>query len=387
MIGVNDGTAGNPINATFNLSGTGNLSTTSLQVVRGDSTSSFQNSTYNQTAGTAAIGTLLIGGNGANGANSAATFGVTGGTFSATTFSNLSRGNNVSSTMTIGGTAEVTLPAFPTVRGNGSTATLHFDGGTLKPSADSTAYLGGLTNAFIQDGGARFDTNNFNITVSQNLLTHAISTGGGLTKQGAGALTLTGTNTYTGNTTVTGGTLLINGSISTSVLTTVQTGAVLGGTGNVGALTIDAGGTHAPGNSPGIQPVGNYDQNGTLSLEINGLTAGSQHDRVDVTGTVDITGSTLSLSSTGYTAANNDLIFILLNNDSDAITGTFTGLANGSSVGMIGGMEFQISYFADFAGNSFTGGNDIALMAIPEPSAAALAALGTLILLRRRRED
>ena len=49
----------------------------------------------------------------------------------------------------------MTLPAFPTARGTSSTATLNFDGGTLRPAAASGAYISGLTNAFILDGGAK----------------------------------------------------------------------------------------------------------------------------------------------------------------------------------------------------------------------------------------
>jgi uncharacterized protein (TIGR03382 family) len=46
---------------------------------------------------------------------------------------------------------------------------------------------------------------------------------------------------------------------------------------------------------------------------------------------------------------------------------------------------WSISYNADFDSNSFEGGNDIALMAIPEPSVALLGAFGVLALFRRRR--
>jgi len=240
MIGVNNGAAGNPIAATFNLSGTGSLNnaTGTLQVVRGDDASSFHNSTYNQTGGTSSNGFLTIGGNGVNGANSLATFTVTGGTFSAAAFSFLSAGNNVTSALTIGGTADVTLPAFPTARGTGSTATLTFDGGTLKPAASSPAYLGGLTNAFIQDGGARFDTNNFDIAVSQNLLADPASLGGGLTKTGNGTLTLSGANTFTGGVTISGGTLLV-GSAGALNATTGFENAVAFGSSTTGTLALN----------------------------------------------------------------------------------------------------------------------------------------------------
>jgi autotransporter-associated beta strand protein len=286
MIGVNAGSAGNLINATFNLSGDGFLNNASgaLQVVRGDSTSSYQNSTYFQTGGHSVNQYLLIGGNGGNGANSAATFTVTGGTFAAANFTNLSRGNNVASTLTIGGTAQVTLPAFPTARGTTSTATLYFDGGVLKPAASSPAYLGGLTNAFIMAGGVKFDTNSFDITVSQNLLTDAVSTGGGLTKDGAGTLSLTGANTYTGATTVNAGTLSLgNGTDNTNLAdgadVIVAGGATLNlnysGTDTVSALWL--GGVQKPAGVYGSSdPSGLITGTGTLTV-----TSGPSGDDYD----------------------------------------------------------------------------------------------------------
>ena len=235
MIGVNDGAPGNPITAVFNLSGTGVLNNAGvLQVVRGDSTSSYQNGIYNQTDGTSTNGTLLIGGNGGNGANSTATFRVTGGTFSATTFSNLSAGNNVASTITIGGTADVTLPAFPTARGMASTATLYLNGGTLRPAADSTTYLQGLTAAYIQAGGSTFNTSGKNITVNQALLEDAGSPGGGLTKTGSGTLTLGGNNTFAGAVT------LSQGGITITHANALGTGAFVNDT-NTNTLTNDSG--------------------------------------------------------------------------------------------------------------------------------------------------
>jgi len=224
-----------------------------------------------------------------------------------------------------------------------------------------------------------------------NVSTAGIYGAGGLVKDGDGTLTLSAANTYTGATTVSDGKLVVNGNISTSVLTTVKTGATLGGTGIVGDLTIDAGGFFSPGNSPGITTVdGDYIQNGTLQVEIEGLTAGNGtgfHDQVVVNGTVTLNGALSLTSFSGFTPVNGDLIFILLNDGTDAITGTFTGLAQGAVVGNYLGFDWQISYTGRSADNTFTGGNDVVLMAtaIPEPRAALLGGLGMLILLRRRR--
>jgi autotransporter-associated beta strand protein len=207
-----------------------------------------------------------------------------------------------------------------------------------------------------------------------------------LTKKGLGTQILTNTSSYTGATNVNEGTLIINGNISTSSLTTVASGATVGGDGTTGALTVNTGGFINPGNSPGsLDVVGNYIQAGLYTAEIGGLTAGTQYDQINVAGTVDITGGSLATLFTGSYSLN-DMVFILTNDLNDAITGTFTGFSQGATVASHDGFSWQISYTADAAANTFTGGNDIALMAIPEPNAAALlGGLGVLALLRRRR--
>lgn len=207
----------------------------------------------------------------------------------------------------------------------------------------------------------------------------------GLTKLGTGALILDKTNTYSGATQVNAGTLVINGNISTSSLTTVASGAIITGDGTTGALTIQSGGFVNPGNSPGSLDVnGAYSQAGLYTAEINGLTAGTLHDQIVVTGTVNITGGTLATIFTGSYSLG-DMIFVLLNDGGDAITGTYSGLTQGATFNG-GGYDWQISYLANSGGSpAFTGGNDIALMVVPEPRATLLGGLGLLALLRRRR--
>jgi autotransporter-associated beta strand protein len=248
------------------------------------------------------------------------------------------------------------------------------------------------TNGMNAGSSLGFDTTNASggtFTIGDVIADTTGTSGGvrGLTKLGTGALVLTSTNTNTGATVVTGGTLLVNGSISTSILTTVESGATIGGSGTVGALTVLAGGNINPGNSPGILNTGTYIQSGLYTAEIAGVTPGTQYDQISVTGTVDITGGSLMtmFSGTGYAAG--DLIFILLNDSTDAIAGTYTGFAQGDTVASHDGFNWQIYYDADSVGNTFNNGNDTALFAvvIPEPSTALLGALGLLALLRRRR--
>jgi autotransporter-associated beta strand protein len=98
------------------------------------------------------------------------------------------------------------------VERGGGTGRFNFNGGTLRATGNSTTFVNGLTEAVVQLGGARIDTNGCSITIPQALL-HDSTLGsvsdGGLTKIGAGTLILTGANTYSGGTVVTGGTLSV----------------------------------------------------------------------------------------------------------------------------------------------------------------------------------
>src|SRR5262249_42730601 len=95
--------------------------------------------------------------------------------------------------------------------------------------------------------GAVMEGANLLTVVSKGNVTFkgVISGSGGLTVQGSGTVTLTANNTYTGPTT-TSGKLVVNGSQPGSPVT-VNSGGLLAGTGSVGALTVNKGGTVAPG--------------------------------------------------------------------------------------------------------------------------------------------
>ena len=83
----------------------------------------------------------------------------------------------------------------------------------------------------------------------------------------------------------------------------------------------------APGLSPGIlDVVGNYSQTaaGTLAVELNGTTVGTQYDQLNVTGTIALAG-TLAVTS-GFTPAEGDGFAIVANDAADAVGGVFTGL-------------------------------------------------------------
>lgn len=259
--------------------------------------------------------------------------------------------------------------SLATLNGNGTVQnTRNWSRPTQTLTVASGSFSGTITDLGITSGGSGSGDTRIN-----------------LLKTSSGTLTLSGNNSYNGTTTVAEGNLIINGNISTSSLTTVASGATIGGSGTVGALTISSGGFVNPGNSPGTLNTGNYNQAGTLVAEITGLTAGTQHDQINVTGTVTLSGA-LSILATGGTYAANNIIFLILNDDIDAVNGTFSGLAQGATVATFGGFDWIISYEANSTVSSFLGGNDVALRAIPEPSATLLGSFGALALLRRRRK-
>ena len=103
---------------------------------------------------------------------------------------------------------------------------------------------------------------------------------------------LFGTNTYTGATTVNGGTLQVDGSIANSVLTTVNSGAMLSGTGIVGNTIIRSGGTLQPGNTG--NPLGKLNFAGSLTLSSASIYMitinGGNNSAVNVSGTATLNG-------------------------------------------------------------------------------------------------
>ena len=297
-----------------------------------------------------------------------------------------------------GGTASVD------VRNNGSGAAGNLDISAHNAPGVTIGSLEGSGNVFLGARNLTVGSNNLSKTFSGVMQDGGINsgTGGSLTKTGTGAFTLTGANTYTGGTTVNDGHLFINnttgsgtgtGNVTVNNSGTVTGGTLLGGNGTIsGAVTVNSGANLAPGatgnGSTGILNTGAFTLNSgsNFSLDLNGNIAGTSYDQVDVTGAVFITGSNLLINSvSGLTVG--DTLFIVENDGSDLVTGTFAGLANGATF-TADGVTFQIDYFASGQG----GGNDIELAVesvrpVPEPStwvAGALACAFVAYTQRRR---
>lgn len=200
-------------------------------------------------------------------------------------------------------------------------------------------------------------------------------------------------NTYDGGTTVNNGTLLVSntsGSATGTGIVTVNSGGSLIGGGKItGDVNVNSGGTISGGASVGVLSTGNLSlaSGSALSVQIDSLVAGTGYDQISVTGSVTLAGDiALSLN---FMPVQDSLFFILLNDGSDAITGTLGGYAQGDVFSMAG-YNWRISYLGNATTNSFTGGNDVVLQsldAVPEPGSFALiglAAVASLCGLRRK---
>lgn len=213
------GRDGTGSNGTMNISGTANITKTAA---KGNFVLNGYSSTLNQTGGTLTVQSETW----------IAEFGDRSGVWNASggvaNLQELQVGRGGTGTMTISDTAEVTATNVVLARYTGSngtlnldggiltangltkghysgeppvfqsgTATLNFNGGTLRAGADNANFLGDLASGDIHilEGGLVFDTNGFNVTITQDL-----SGVGGLEKIGEGILTLMGLNTYEGDT-------------------------------------------------------------------------------------------------------------------------------------------------------------------------------------------
>lgn len=186
----------------------GTMAVTTLNT--GPTTRSGGLSTINIGGGASTVETLNLGAYSTGSLSGISELNVTNGSLAVQTLAvTASGGGSATNSSTInldGGTLGVaTLTAIAGAKG---VATFNFNGGTLRVDGGSLN-LNGFTDAFVKAGGAVIDTNGNNATIAQALLTDTVSTGGGLTKSGAGTLTLSGDNTYTGPTTLNTGTLAL----------------------------------------------------------------------------------------------------------------------------------------------------------------------------------
>src|SRR5437879_5221915 len=92
--------------------------------------------------------------------------------------------------------------------------------------------------------------------------------------------------------------------------------------------------------------TGNLTRNSsdTLALDINGTTPGTDYDQLAINGTITLGGATLSVNAGANIGACAQYI-IIKNNGVDPVTGSFSGLTEGSTF-VAGSQTFRIRYAA-----------------------------------------
>jgi len=353
--------------------------------------------------------------------------GATGGFGATQTVSNFSFFANVpaftapvsiANNATVGlqvGNATTTLNATLTL---GSNATVN-----VAVAADQAANLPynlNVTGDTVLKGNDTFNITNNGTgasVVTFSTISQAVA-GSGFSTTGNGKAVISGATSYTGPTNIGGTTTLqlgASGSISGSTHITVGTGATfdvsqqpggiytipsgqtLSGTGTVlgaGGVMVSSGATLTPGTNGGTLTLSsfNLDTGGTLSLQIGGhnntgyLTLASG-------GAITLAGQLTGSLINGYTPTPGDFVFVT--SGGAAPIGAFSNQSastdiNGYFTVTVAGRLWEIDPNASFSGNSISGGNDLALIAVPEPSSAAalLGGVGMLLGLNRaRRRD
>lgn len=296
------------------------------------------------------IGTLNISGTGAFVANS--TTGVL-------------LGNSATSSGTVnlnGGS----LTATAVLDNASGTTAFNFNGGLLKAGAGANAtFMNGIDAVTVKAGGAVIDSNGSNITINTPLLDGG--TGGGLTKQGTGTLTLAGVNTYSGGTSVNNGTLTLADNAQLRFV--IGANGVNNSIGGSGALQLDgdfnidiSGANTTSGNSWTLVNVGTLTETYGATFSVVGFTnnagvwtmtsGANQWTFTQATGVLTVQAAASGYASWAATNAGGQTADLDYDND---------GVANG------------VEFFMGATGSSFTSNPPVVGNVVTWPKAAGFS--------------
>ncbi|MEY3459259.1 MAG: hypothetical protein RL215_2416, partial [Planctomycetota bacterium] len=190
---------------------------------------------------------------------------------------------------------------------------------------------------------------------------------GSIARTGTGTLILSGNSSNTGRALVKQGEFRVTGSVVSAIA--VESQGNVSGTGSIlGTLEVLSGGFLKPGGVPGILSTGEVQlqAGGVLSMDVGGTSPGAvsgRHDQLNVAGTVILAGSLELNLIDGYSPGIGDTLLLISNDGTDAVTGTFAGLAQDGLFGS-GGALWQVSY----KGGS---GNDVTVTCLGRQFAVA----------------
>jgi fibronectin-binding autotransporter adhesin len=254
--------------------------------------------------------------------------------------------------LTMSGSGTLTLTGNNTFTGPTT-----ISGGTLSVGNGGTS--GALAGNVVNNAALIFNRSNDSIYAGN------IAGSGGLTKLGAGKLTLTGSSSFAGPATVSNGMLAVNGQVASSVA--VGNGAFLGGSGLVGGVLSGAG-IVSPGNSPGILTAGQFDPSGGLDAAFE-FTAAAPVYTSATASLNDVLRLTNASPFTTSLAGGNaiDVYFDVSSIAAGAIFegGFFTGLSAGDLLSAVQGASFNYWVRDNAGGTVFNGVNYSSLASVP----------------------
>lgn len=215
----------------------------------------------------------------------------------------------------------------------------------------------------IGDGSETLAEGTSALTLGDVVINNPVTGSGSLTisNTGTGNVELAHADSFSGSVNVSQGSLAVestNGLTSASAIT-VANGGVLKGNGAVSGVTVQTGGTLAPGDSPGCLTATTLNLSGTYAAEIGGNTACTGYDQIQVSGAATLSGSLQISFVNGYVPSVGQTFTLLT---SGTLSGTFAGLAEGATFSS-GGATFSISYV----------GNNVVVTVITPPAGAAAA--------------
>lgn len=203
----------------------------------------------------------------------------------------------------------------------------------------------------------------------------------GLSKTGVGIFVLGGVNTFTGTASVSQGWLDINGSLATGAPVLVSSGGNLAGKGTINdGVTLNSGGNINPGdvfNNPIAPQVGTltagsltWNGGGKMAFQLGDPSLAANSDQFILGGALtEGTAGTFSFTFTQLTGFSTSGTYTLMTFGSDS------GFSASDFSGAPTGMEF------DLTSTSLL----LDPIPVPEPSMAALLAIGGLMAVRQIR--